>query len=60
MGMNVLQNFHGLNDARCLLGVAKAGAEARDAGHNIIAQGTICIEDNPNVTVAKCLILPMN
>jgi len=56
MGMNVLQNFHGLNDARCLVGVAKAVAEARDAGHNIIAQGTICIEDNPNVTVAKCLI----
>ena len=23
MGMNVLQNFHGLNDARCLAGVAR-------------------------------------
>ena len=55
MGMNVLQNFHGLNDARCLAGVAQAVAEARAAGHDIIAQGTICIEDNPNVTVARCL-----
>ena len=55
MGMNVLQNFHGLNDARCLAGVARAVAEARAAGHDIIAQGTICIEDNPNVTVARCL-----
>ena len=55
MGMNVLQNFHGLNDARCLAGVAQAVAEAQAAGHDIIAQGTICIEDNPNVTVARCL-----
>lgn len=55
MGMNVLQNFHGLNDARSLAGVAQAVAEARAAGHDIIAQGTICIEDNPNVTVARCL-----
>lgn len=55
MGMNVLQNFHGLNDSRCLIGVAKAVIEARDAGYDIIAQGTLCIEDNPNVTVAKCL-----
>ena len=55
MGMNVLQNFHGLNDARCLVGVAKAVAEAQDAGYDIIAQGTICIEDNPNVSVARCL-----
>ena len=55
MGMNVLQNFHGLNDARCLAGVARAVAEAQAAGHDIIAQGTICIEDNPNVTVARCL-----
>ena len=55
MGMNVLQNFHGLNDARCLVGVAKAVAEAQNAGYDIIAQGTICIEDNPNVSVAKCL-----
>ena len=55
MGMNVLQNFHGLNDVRCLAGVAQAVAEARAGGHDIIAQGTICIEDNPNVTVARCL-----
>ena len=55
MGMNILQNFHGLNDARCLAGVAEAVAEAQAAGYDIIAQGTICIEDNPNVTVARCL-----
>ena len=55
MGMNVLQNFHGLNDAACISGVAQAVAEAQAAGFDIIAQGTICIEDNPNVTVAKCL-----
>ncbi len=55
MGMNVLQNFHGLNDARCLAGVAEAVAEAQAAGFDITVQGTICIEDNPNVTVGKCL-----
>ena len=55
MGMNILQNFHGLNDAACLSGVAQAVAEAQGAGYDIIAQGTICIEDNPNITVARCL-----
>jgi len=55
MGMNVLQNFHGMNDARALVGVAKAVQEAKAAGHDIIAQGTICIEDNPNITVEGCL-----
>ena len=55
MGMNILQNFHGMNDARCLVGVAKAVKEAQEAGHDIIAQGTICIEDNPNLTVEGCL-----
>ena len=55
MGMNVLQNFHGMNDARCLVGVAKAVKEAQDAGYDIVAQGTICIEDNPNITVESCL-----
>lgn len=55
MGMNILQNFHGMNDARCLVGVAKAVQEARAAGHDIIAQGTICIEENPNITIEGCL-----
>ncbi len=55
MGMNILQNFHGMNDARCLVGVARAVKEAQEAGYDIIAQGTICIEDNPNITVDKCL-----
>ena len=56
MGVNILQNFHGLNDAACLSGVAQAVTEAQGAGYDIIAQGTICIEDNPNVTVARCLV----
>jgi len=55
MGMNVLQNFHGMNNARCLVGVVKAVKEAQEAGYEIVAQGTICIEDNPNVTVPQCL-----
>ena len=29
MGMNVLQNFHGLNDARCLAGVARPSPRRR-------------------------------
>ena len=56
MGVNILQNFHGLNDAACLSGVAQAVTEAQGEGYDIIAQGTICIEDNPNVTVARCLV----
>ena len=55
MGMNILQNFHGMNDARCLTGVARAVTEAQAAGHDIIAQGTICIEDNPNISIEDCL-----
>ncbi|MGC6484201.1 MAG: hypothetical protein ACON4P_00885, partial [Candidatus Puniceispirillales bacterium] len=55
MGMNILQNFHGMNDSRCLVGVAKAVQEARAAGHDIIAQGTICIEENPNITIENGL-----
>lgn len=55
LGMNILQNFHGMNDARCLVGVAKAVKQAKAAGYDIIAQGTICIEENPNVTIAGCV-----
>lgn len=56
MGMNVLQNFHGLNDTRLLAGVAEAARIAREEdGSDIVAQGTICIEDNPNVKVDDCL-----
>jgi pyruvate/oxaloacetate carboxyltransferase len=56
MGMNILQNFHGLNDIRVLKGVARAVDEVRNShGFDIIAQGTICIEDNPNVTLDDCL-----
>jgi len=55
MGMNILQNFHGMNDARCLAGVARAVKEAQKEGYDIIAQGTICIEENPNITIEGCL-----
>ena len=55
MGMNILQNFHGMNDARCLVGVVKAVNEAREEGFDIVAQGAICIEDNPNVNIDSCL-----
>lgn len=56
MGMNVLQNFHGLNDVRLLEGVAEAVRQVRDRyGFDIVAQGTICIENNPNVTIDRCL-----
>lgn len=55
MGMNVLLNFHGMNDSRALVGVAKAVQEAQAEGYDIVAQGTICIEDNPNITVEGCL-----
>lgn len=47
MGINILQNFHGMNDARCLVGVAQAVKEAQEAGYDIVAQGTICVEDKP-------------
>ena len=37
MGVNILQNFHGLNDAACLSGVAQAVTEAQGEGYDIIA-----------------------
>ena len=56
MGMNKLLNFHGLNDTRVLAGVAEAVHRAREEeGHDIVAQGTICIEANRNVTIDNCL-----
>lgn len=55
-GVNVIQNFHGLNDTRMTAAVAEACQIAREQhGFGIIAQGTICIEDNPNVTIESCL-----
>lgn len=47
LGINILQNFHGMNDARCLVGVARAVKEAKAEGYDIGWQGTLCIEDNP-------------
>ncbi len=56
MGMNILQNFHGLNDTRLTAGVAKAVQIVREEdGHDIEAWGTLCVEDNPNVTIEACL-----
>ena len=55
MGINVLHNFHGMNDHRPLAGVIKAVKKAQNLGYDIIANGTICIEDNPNVTIPGCL-----
>lgn len=56
MGMNVFQNFHGLNDKHVTAGVAEAVRLVRENdGYDITAQGTICIEDNPNVTIDSCL-----
>jgi pyruvate/oxaloacetate carboxyltransferase len=55
-GVNVLQNFHGLNDTRMTAAVAESCRIAReDHGFDITAQGAICIEDNPNVTLESCM-----
>jgi pyruvate/oxaloacetate carboxyltransferase len=54
--VNVLQNFHGQNDTRMMSMVAAAARSVReDHGYDIHAQGTICVEDNLNVTIESCL-----
>ena len=55
MGINVFHNFHGMNDHIPLIGVCEAVKKAQEKGYDVIANGTICIEDNPNVTISKCL-----
>lgn len=56
MGMNVLQNFHGLNDTDATAAVARAVHIAREEdGSDIEAWGTLCVEDNANVTIDSCL-----
>ena len=55
MGINVFHNFHGMNDHIPLIGVCEAVKKAQDKGYNVIANGTICIEDNPNITISNCL-----
>lgn len=55
MGINVFHNFHGMNDHTPLVGVCEAVKKAQEKGYNVIANGTICIEDNPNVTISNCL-----
>ncbi|MDC3085085.1 hypothetical protein OA439_04335 [Gammaproteobacteria bacterium] len=55
MGINVFHNFHGMNDHVPLIGVCEAVKRAQEKGYNVIANGTICIEDNPNITISSCL-----
>ncbi|MEK9977243.1 MAG: hypothetical protein VW689_05280 [Gammaproteobacteria bacterium] len=55
MGINIFHNFHGMNDHIPLIGVVEAVKKAQRKGYDIIANGTICIEDNPNITTAECL-----
>ena len=55
MGINVFHNFHGMNDHTPLVGVCEAVKKAQEKGYNVIANGTICIEDNPNITISNCL-----
>lgn len=56
MGMNVLQSFHGLNDTDVLAGVVEAVRIAREEeGHNIVARGTLCVEDNRNIRIDELL-----
>lgn len=56
MGVNVLQNFHGLNDLRVLKGVAEAARIAREEeGHDINVRGSICIDANRNVRLDDTL-----
>ena len=55
MGINVFHNFHGMNDHIPLIGVCEAVKKAKEMGYNVIANGTICIEDNPNITISNCL-----
>ena len=55
MGINVFHNFHGMNDHTPLIGVCEAVKKAQKKGYDVIANGTICIEDNPNVTISRCL-----
>ena len=55
MGMNVFQNFHGLNDINALLSVAEAVRQVKDEyGYDIRTQGAICIEKNKNMTLDGC------
>ena len=56
MGVNRFQNFHGLNYTPAMEGVAEAVRQVREeTGLKTEAWGTICIEDNANVTVESCL-----
>jgi len=54
-GLNEVTNFHGLNDFRVQKSVFEAVQKARDAGYKIRAPKVVCVEDNPNITVAGCI-----
>lgn len=55
IGLNIVQNYHGLNDINVVKQTAKAVKALKEEGYDIVAQGGICIEDNPNVTLDNCL-----
>ena len=70
LGVNEFQNFHGMNDINVMKSVAEAvrlihedrdtirdkyGIDIGDEEYDISVRGTICIEDNDNVTLEKCL-----
>lgn len=56
-GVQVFQNFHGLNDTSRTEPIDRMVQEvAREEGLNIYSAAGICIEaDNPNITVESCL-----
>ena len=48
-GVNVLQNFHAMNDINMLRGVTKASAElVEEHGYDLRVQGGITIQQNPD------------
>ena len=55
LGLKDVINFHGLNDVRMQEGTFKAVKKAQENGHDIHAVKTICIEDNPNLSVESCM-----
>jgi pyruvate/oxaloacetate carboxyltransferase len=56
MGMNELQNFHGLNYTPAMAGVPEAARQVREEeGLDIHARGTIAVETNSNITIDSCL-----
>lgn len=57
IGVNELQNFHGMNDIRHMRLIPQITKELRDEGFNIWTQGGICIQRNPSGKVGQQKIL---